>query len=178
MKTHTKLARLYNKAENKQGLIWYRDAYRFSKEVASVTGLPVRVVVGVLSALSPNNKWERNKIDLVNFLKSGGTAKVCTYNNQKEKALKILVQQPTELGIKRILRGDKTVNFFQNILHPYTDGAVTIDRWAIRAAGFSEKGLKVADYREIKQAYLLAAKKVGVRPQELQAVIWEEIRGN
>ena len=55
------------------------------------------IVVGVLSALSPNNKWERNVIDDTENMcvayKSDiplDDVKVCTYNANKQKAIKIL----------------------------------------------------------------------------------------
>jgi hypothetical protein len=162
----------------KRSLHWYRRAFRFSKELAAETGQPLRVVVGVVAALSPNNRWERNKIDARNFILSEGTSNACTFFVQRDKAWKILHEQPSEKEIAAILKGDKTISFFHNILHPYTNGKVTIDMWAIRAAGFCEKKVTVQERRDIKQAYYDAAKSVGVRAHEYQAVVWESVRNS
>lgn len=159
-------------------LHWYRRAFKYAKELAKETGVPLRVAAGVISALSPNNRWEQNKIDARNFILSEGTSSACTFYTQRDKAWKILHEQPSELGIKRILRGDKTISFFTNILHPYTDSEVTIDMWAIRAAGHSEKKLSTETRRQIKAAYYEAASEVGVRVHEFQAVVWESIRNS
>ena len=60
--------------ENKQiGLEWYKDAQAFCNSLANEFDLPAYICASVVSMLSPNNKWERNKIDaraVINLLKA------------------------------------------------------------------------------------------------------------
>ena len=46
--------------EIKQGIEWYLNATSDCKNIADRLSLPLHIVIGVLSALSPNNKWSRN----------------------------------------------------------------------------------------------------------------------
>ena len=39
------------------GIDWYERAKKTCKIIANDTGLNIRIVVGVVAALSPNNKW-------------------------------------------------------------------------------------------------------------------------
>ena len=42
------------------GLTWYADAKTDAQEMADKYELPLHIVVGVVAALSPTNRWERN----------------------------------------------------------------------------------------------------------------------
>jgi hypothetical protein len=164
-------------ARRKEGKFWYRKARKMCKEISNNTGLPLVKVVGILSALSPSNKWERNCIDLHNFIATGGSCRVSTYGAQKAKAWRILHKWNTEKEVLAELNGVKTKAFFNNIYHCYTAGTVTLDRWGIRAAGFdSDKSLRKLERAELLEAYQTAAKLVNMRPHEFQAIIWEEIK--
>lgn len=161
----------------KAGVLWYRKAFRFCKEVSSSTEVPLANVVGVLAALSPHNNWEQNKKDTIRFIETNGAASVCTFGKNKEKALDILFFCFSEREILRVLRGPKTSAFFLNLLHPLTNGRVTLDRWALRAAGLdSNKTLRKGERSETELAYQEAAAEMGLRVHEFQAAIWESIR--
>jgi len=95
--------KMFNKATPetiRNGVAWYKRAKRDCNQIAKDTGLPLWKVVGVASALSVNNNWERNKVDARNMCEAYiGNAyanmwrvKVCTYHPNKLKALKILGQ--------------------------------------------------------------------------------------
>ena len=62
---HFKSSNDFNKNE---GLTWYSRAYNEALLLSMVYELPIGKVVGVLAALSPNNKWQRNIHDTWNFL--------------------------------------------------------------------------------------------------------------
>ena len=44
----------------KGGMAWYAAAYDAAYDIGNKYGIGVYLVVAVISALSPNNKWERN----------------------------------------------------------------------------------------------------------------------
>ena len=46
--------------DHANGLEWYDRAKRMAKKIAQDTGLDIKTVIGVMAALSPNNRWERN----------------------------------------------------------------------------------------------------------------------
>ena len=54
--------------EVNHGLTWYQDAQDACQAMADTYELPLAIVVGVVAALSPTNRWERNLIDADNML--------------------------------------------------------------------------------------------------------------
>ena len=83
------------------GIAWYAEAYEECRIIADRFKLPIHIVVGVVAALSPNNRWElniRNANDLICVFTTGGAmddVSVCTYSAMKRKAWSILEQMPT-----------------------------------------------------------------------------------
>ena len=52
------ILKVYRRAtqdDTASGIEWYDRAKREAEDIASLYGLPVRTVVGVMAALSPNN---------------------------------------------------------------------------------------------------------------------------
>ena len=106
------------------GCDWYASAFQISCRIASKYNIRPEVAAGVIAALSPNNRWERNIIDAEAIIKcwaSGGTdedilaVKCCTYTAMRQKALDIL---PRDIPIVEILNGAKIVEFFNCITNP------------------------------------------------------------
>lgn len=170
---------IYSEATNiekENGVKWYKEAREFCHNQAKEYGVSLEVVVGVLSALSPRNKWNRNLIDTVAVLeavrqgKGPESVKVCTFNSNKQKAFDIVTGHAPNL----IKKSNKTAAFFDNILFENSE-AVTVDVWAfgvymgirIPARSFTNK-----QYKEVADTYIDAAKKVGIKAYELQAVCW------
>ena len=105
------------------GCDWYRSALNIAGRIADRYHLPIETVAGVIAALSPNNRWERNIIDAEAMIKcwsAGGTdedilaVKVCTYTKMQEKALNILKGG----DIITVLNGPKIIEFFNCITNP------------------------------------------------------------
>lgn len=156
-----------------RGMSWYKDAHHFCAKVSKYTRIPLFKVVGVLSALSPRNKWNRNKIDCIELIKRGKRGKYATFNANRDKALRIL--KARDIGeVRKILNASKTVSFFNNILYPSVDTTVTIDVWAYRTLGLEQKN---KNYKIAEQTYKNVAQKLGIRAHNLQAILWENIRG-
>jgi len=175
--------KLAKPSEIKHDLTWYVNANSDCKEIAEKLELPLHIVIGVVSALSPNNKWERNVInaeDLCTAFINGqdmDSIKVSTYHKMKEKAWSILETMPTYDETIEILNGKKIVSFFRNISGDETD--ITIDGHARNIYYNDKQGLttpntniKKNEYKDIQKAYLRASKKLGIKAYELQAITW------
>ena len=175
--------KLAKPSEIKHGLTWYVNANSDCKEIAEKLELPLHIVIGVVSALSPNNKWERNVInaeDLCTAFINGqdmDSVKVSTYHKMKEKAWSILQSMPSYDETIEILNGKKIVSFFRNISGDETD--ITIDGHARNIYYNDKQGLttpntniKKNEYKDIQKAYARASKKLGIKAYELQAITW------
>ena len=175
--------KLANPSEIKHGLTWYVNALTDCRNIANDLELPIHIVVGVVSALSPNNKWERNIVnakDLCTAFINGNdmdSIKVSTYHTMKKKAWHILETMPSYEETIEILNGKKIVSFFRNISGDETD--ITIDGHARNIYYNDRQGLttpntniKKSEYKDIQKAYVRASRKVGVKAYELQAITW------
>jgi len=175
--------KLANPSEIKHGLTWYVNATKDCKEIAIKYDLPIHIVIGVVSALSPNNKWERNIINADDLCKAFidgqdmDSIKVSTYHKMKQKAWSILEQMPSYDETIKILNGKKIVSFFKNISGDETD--ITIDGHARNIYYNDRQGLttpntniRKLEYLDIQKAYLRASKKLGIKAYELQAITW------
>lgn len=175
--------KLANPNEIKHGLTWYVNANTDCMRIANTLELPLHIVVGVVSALSPNNKWERNIVnaqDLCTAFINGhdmDSIKVSTYHKMKQKAWHILETMPSYEETITILNGKKIVSFYRNISGDETD--ITIDGHARNIYYNDRQGLttpntniRKLEYLDIQKAYLRASKKLGVKAYELQAITW------
>ena len=177
---------VYNLAttdEIKDGVTWYRRAYLDCRKIAIKHKVPIHIVVGVVSALSPNNKWERNIVNAEDLCKAFingqdmDSIKVSTYHKMKQKAWHILETMPSYDETITILNGKKIVSFFRNISGDETD--ITIDGHARNIYYNDRQGLttpntniRKLEYLDIQKAYLRASKKLGIKAYELQAITW------
>ena len=165
------------------GLEWYDRAKRYASIISNLSGVNLNTVVGVMAALSPNNRWERNVKDTERMVwawvkgEDLSDFKVSCYNTMKAKAWSILEDDLTDDDdILTRLNGQKIRSFYSNI-RGLTE--VTIDGHAYNIALGIRQGLTSDKtnmgkklYREMQSAYVKAAKRVGVKPHELQAITW------
>ena len=165
-----------------EGLLWYSDAQKQAHNIAAKYGIAVYIVVAVISALSPNNKWARNVVNadalIAAFLRGDGidAVKVSTYHAMKKKAWDILAARPDYDGAKRMLKGQKITSFFMDIMGEFN---VTIDGHARNIAYDEKVGLTddrtnigVREYRALQAAYEEAAQRLGLMPYQIQAITW------
>lgn len=165
-----------------EGLAWYPDAQKAAHDIAALHGIAVYLVVAVIAALSPNNKWSRNVTNAATlidaFLRGDGidSVKVSTYHAMKRKAWDILAARPDYDGAKAMLKGQKITSFFMDIMGEFN---VTIDGHARNIAYGERVGLTddrtnigVREYRALQAAYEEAARRVGLMPYQLQAITW------
>ena len=178
-----KLYRQATQEDTVNGVEWYARAERMAKAIAEDAGLPLPTVIGVMAALSPNNRWERNCKDAATMCKawqngeSMDSFKVSCYNTMKLKAWDILDLGLTDdEDILSHLNGQKIRSFYSNIRGL---DEVTIDGHALNIARGKREGLTSdktnmgkREYRELQEAYVRAAKRVRVKPHVLQAITW------
>lgn len=165
------------------GLIWYDDAQQFALMLSNEFDVsPIRAG-GVISALSPRNKWERNKIDAWNVFQavrdgvSHDRVKVCTFNANKVRAFDIAK------GKKQIHEVSRKTHRFAMNVGAFDMNAVTIDSWMLFAFQTKSKSRKNLDVKVTPKQYDMMERKfqrishdMGYAPAHLQAVVWVVIR--
>lgn len=171
--------------EKIDGANWYKSAHKIALNLADNYGLTLQTAAGVIAALSPRNKWSRNVIDAENLIEtfvrdpeSAVNIKVCTFNKNKEKALKILKNNQDFFtdNTREILSGPKLNEFFNCILGVEDD--VCIDGHAYCIFNGSRTSLKdvpsigVKLRKEIKSDFRKAAAKFNISAAEIQAITW------
>ena len=178
-----KVYRRATESDTINGVEWYDRAKRAAQDIAQYTNLNVRTVIGVMAALSPNNRWERNVRDTevmcVAWVNGDSldSFKVSCYNTMKAKAWSILDDElDDDDDILTRLNGQKIRSFYSNIIGL---DEVTIDGHALNIARGYREGLTTdktnmgkRQYRELQLAYVKAAKRVRVKPHVLQAITW------
>ena len=182
----TAVFNLASQADRNQGINWYSKALDFAYELEASYGIQLETIVGVIAALSPRNRWERNMQDAESMVKvyaAGGdyndlmSLKVCTFTTGKQKAAAILTDKVSDRdALLAILKGPKLCEFFNCILGDVDD--VCIDGHAysiwvgdrITLANVPSIGKKLR--QTIKADYQQAAKNLGLKSHELQAITW------
>ena len=168
------LLKKYKQVTDHSGLNWYREGNEWCKRVAEGHNLSLVTVCAIVSALSPGTNWEQNKRDALAIIKGKKGYRPTTYGRNVAKARTILKDGVPRFSIKT---GPKTYNFFHALVNPETTEHVVIDRHAyVIATGKPYIGVRGKQYDLIAKRYKRAAKKLGILPTELQAVLWVDYR--
>lgn len=166
-----------------EGVAWYPCAFREAQGMARRHDLAVETAVGVVAALSPRNKWDRNLLDAENLLsalakgENPESVRVCTFAQNKAKAIKIAkegLSDPAE--IRKVLSGPKLQEFFSCILGDSKESCIDGHAFAV----WSGKRIVLADVGtisktariEIKSDYAKAGEILGFPASVIQAVTW------
>lgn len=177
------------------GQQWYKNAHEIASRLARNNNITLSKAAGVLAALSPNNKWERNCLDAEHLIQAfihgdeddARQVSVCTYSAMKEKAIKILnLSNELDEGshwvdILRILNGPKIIEFFNCIMQRKDvciDGhAYSIwfgERMTMKQVPNIGKRLR----ERIKSDYIDATNWINLEmntnylPSDIQAIVW------
>lgn len=170
--------RAYDGADESQRLIgvtWYARRREECEAAAEELGIVPEVYAGALAALSPELDFDYN-VRAVTELARDGTTRI-GYPANIHKAARILNGEAP----LAVLGGNKVRAFFECIADPAGTRAVCVDRHAAAAAGVDYYwvcGNSVGVYARVANAYRLAAELRGVRPCEVQAVVWIAYREN
>lgn len=175
-----------------EGLNWYVIANQKAEAIANrfyMLSLPK--VCGVIAALSPNNRWERNLIDaellLKHAVKNGRISdfKTGTYDRNKGKAWMIAHgASPLE-----VLGGNKVRAFYQCLLNPQNQDTVCVDSHAInialgRQAPIAHTPTLTPDkFKLLAGCYCIATQEINadsleksVLPLQVQSATWAYYR--
>ena len=171
------------------GCDWYPSALAIASRIGAKYGLRTELAAGVIAALSPNNRWERNIVDAEAIIKcwaAGGTrtdmlnVKVCTYGKMKAKAVDLLT---LDVPIATILNGKKIIEFFNCITNPMLND-VCIDGHAysvwfgqrltmkeVPAIGKRLRSQIKNDYRDAT-FFINEELDTAYTPADIQAITW------
>ena len=159
------------------GLTWYRAANKEAVILSKKFKISTETAAGVISALSPRNKWHRNIIAAHTVCEAYATSvhptdvKVSTFHTNKFKAFAILAGSASIEWDSR-----KTFSFVKNVgrLNP---NFVTVDLWHLRACfGKTIGACGKTAYDQITELTIKKAKELGMQGFEYQAIIWCSVR--
>jgi hypothetical protein len=188
------MLQLASQADIISGLEWYQRAYDLAvRFIHAYDGLTMGQAVGVIAALSPNNKWERNCIDAEAMIKTWhiqgdyNSVKVCTFGKNKQKAIEILSLESVDTeAIASILSGQKVVAFYRSIMGDKNAVCVDGHAYAIfigeRIPTTKTPSITPKLFETIQRAYQLVSKRsvdlcgVKLSPTQVQAVTWVTYR--
>ena len=159
--------------EYKQGLNWYNDARLLCEKLSARYDVTVYQVAQVISVLSPQKKWDTNKLEVeALFLEVFEGIKPSFGFFATKKQLiecKEIINGKFTIPPKRI----KTWSFADNIAYSESE-QVTIDRHALRVV-YDDKTAKIdkvtlTQYKEAREAYRKIAIKYGLKAYQVQAI--------
>ncbi len=164
--------------EVSQGMVWYQEAHDYAQYLADKYSHSSNSVCGIIAALSPSVRWDRNKLEAEWLMQSNledyemEPFNFTTYGQGVIKAQRIYSMEKFEWFNEKT--GPKTYHFFHNILNPESPDWVTIDRHSYYTifGKYSNSGIKIAPYRKLAEHYKKAAKKLNILPNQLQAILW------
>jgi hypothetical protein len=161
------------------GRAWYIEAHHLAKRFADRYFLASTAhAAGVIAALSPSCAWETNVEDAerVCAARAGEFVRVSTYGPNLAKAIEI---RDGAAPVK-VLGGKKVTAFYECIENPYTCDRAVIDRHAFCAALDVVVDAKTISqalglsgvFEWLEQCYQEVAAELGMRPHQLQSVVW------
>lgn len=173
----TKLLRLFHQANTDQlsrGLSWFEEANAIASALAKLSGRGTEQAAGIIAALSPASKWERN-LEEAQAVLLGTTTTHVTYPGNVKKAYDILAGQDP----MQVLGGRKVRAFYQLVMDPTDSYTVCVDRHAVRAVTLrawtsdkEEAQFLRYGYDRCADAYRTVSKGIGLLPHQLQATVW------
>lgn len=175
-----------------EGLNWYAIAHAKAEAIANRLHMVSLIkVCGIIAALSPNNRWERNLVDAELLLKHAiqgdkiDSFKTGTYDHNKSKAWAIA----HGISPLDILGGNKVRSFYQCLINPQICDVVCIDSHATniclgRLAPISRTPtLSSAKFELLAHCYTVATQQINadslesdVLPLQVQALTWTYYR--
>jgi predicted RNA-binding protein with EMAP domain len=175
--------------DTQEGTVWYNNAHTICQGLSDKYNLPLATVVGVVSALSPNNKWDRNILDAEQMIKAYcmefDYPKVCTFGSNKDKAITILeCEIDSSDNICAILKGNKTIAFFRGIFTNGECSEITVDGhafniWRGMYTSLNEvPAISNKLYATVSNAYREAAETINnlegtkYSAAQIQAITW------
>jgi len=179
---------IYIKRKAIEENLWYWDNHWKGREIATSSRInwkkfhhcmmPLSKVLGVISALSPRQNWNGNLKIAEDKIKTGDCGTITQF---KDKADAVIFSSGEPEELWDILNGNKTQNFFMNLLYPDDKRYVTVDRHALsialgRTCTDKEKGLTDKQYEFFAECYKELAQELDIVPNFLQSITWQAWR--
>jgi hypothetical protein len=146
---------------------WYADAARFCRVLAHATGWTLPTAAAVVSAFSPRERWSTNKCKALQYA-AGETPAGLQSNVRRADAC-------VRSGLDGLGNGPKIRAFARAMLGD--SDAVVIDSWMCRAAGLRSDSPTPTEYAAVADAVRELATEYGMRPVDMQALLWILVRG-
>ena len=166
-----------NQFERNAGFHWYNDGHNYLKDMAKHFNVPLKIVCGIVAVTSPGLSWSQNTILTYNILKFKGKLshiKTSCYKANIYKALNIYKAKK----VFPYLRGPKVVQFYFNLLNPFDNSRITIDRFML-SCYYNELNIdNLKKYMTPKhiESLKFEIKNLSVRydllPCQFQAIVW------
>ena len=165
---------LYRRSDPRD-LRWYFEQRDLLGARAGDLGIGTREFAGIVAALSPSKSWDTgsgatpNLDCAVRFVSTG--ANVHTGDCMRKARAILAGADPAD-----VLHGPKERAFADNLADPEGSMEVTCDRWMARAIGKRSESFTPRQYQETADLFRSIARTLGIRPHELQACVWAQIR--
>lgn len=148
------------------GRTWYNSANLFAHHLCDIrTDWSLSTACGVISALSPRERWESNKAKALAFA-TGQPIRGLGANLRRAQAV--------EARGLSALTGLKTAAFARAILGD--PNAIVIDTWMLKPIG--RKSVTNKQYKLCERALFAVAELHLMHPRDAQAAIWIVERGS
>ena len=161
-----------------EGIRWYRDNRRMIRSVAAAHGLTRSTVAAVFAAYSINTSWKANVTvanrSIVAWL-AGQTLR--GMDTPVALATAALDSGNGDIILNMIGPDARKVRTFYGAFMGRSAVKPVIDRWANYIATGSKTVPSGKRYELVASYYIEAARRVGIRPEELQAATWTILRG-
>lgn len=178
---------------------WYAVNHRTLLSLCATMHIDIARACGVVAAVSPCMRWDKNLSTAVRVISDHNLGRLINYegmNKAQRRFNGVSYMQTPDNVVKaiRILSGEsplsvlgglKVSSFYDNLLHPYVAGAVTIDRHMLSilrdGVHTGRSGdLTVTDkmYRNCASVIISLALELSdaqgtvILPHELQASLW------
>jgi hypothetical protein len=164
-----------------EGRLSYFRYNEVLRNLAAFYSVGFAETVAVFAALSPNSDYQGNLRSTATVIKGWKAGvdveriRVVTYNHCRDRAFEYL----NGVSFLETVKGKKIRSFYLNILNPMDPEPVTIDGHAVNIWRGRRMNLKEVagpkgrfNYNEVARDYRSAAIRVGLLPNQVQAITW------
>lgn len=167
-----------NQFERNAGFHWYNDGHNYLKDMSIHFNVPLKIVCGLVAVISPGLSWSQNTLLAYHILKFKSRLPSFIKNACYPANLKKAVAIYRTKKVFPHLKGPKVVQFYFNLLNPFDDGCITIDRFMI-SCYYNELNIdSLKKYMSPKHIETLKVEisklsiKYDLLPCQFQAIVW------
>lgn len=161
-----------------EGRLSFFRYHEVLRNLAAHYGIDFQTCVAIFCALSPNSDYQGNLRSTASVI-AGWLAgvecdwiRVVTYNHCRDRAFSYL----NGTSFLDTVKGPKIKSFYLNIVNPMDPHPVTIDGHAVNIWKGRRRNLRDAvgtfNYNRVADEYRAVAKRVGLLPNQVQAIAW------